>query len=427
MTWNRSLLFHKFQQKHFMSTYPFLCSNKNNVKILRNVQYDRPVVILGIESSCDETGCGIVDSAGTLLGEGINSQHLTHLNFGGVVPSIAQLIHKNNITKICEDALRNANLKLKDIDAVATTVKPGIEMSLNVGIEFGKYLAKIGNKPFIPIHHMEAHALTVRMKEKVDFPYLVLLISGGHCLLGIAANVNKFYLLGTTIDTAPGEVFDKIARRLKLRNIPEYSTFNGGLAIESAAKKATDIDQFTFPPVLTQYRDCNFSFSGLLNKCKLYIEHEEQKHNIVADMVIPDVYNLCAAFQLAIILHICHRTQRAMEFIDKMLLFPNNKRTLVISGGVACNNFLSRALNIVCSELDYKFIRTPPKLCTDNGIMIAWNGVEKWTTDTDIIRDPYEIDNVKAEGSATFGEDWIQKIESANIKCKWLKIRRKLY
>lgn len=348
-------------------------------------------------------------------------------SFGGVVPSIAQLIHKNNITKICEDALRNANLKLKDIDAVATTVKPGIEMSLNVGIEFGKYLAKIGNKPFIPIHHMEAHALTVRMKEKVDFPYLVLLISGGHCLLGIAANVNKFYLLGTTIDTAPGEVFDKIARRLKLRNIPEYSTFNGGLAIESAAKKATDIDQFTFPPVLTQYRDCNFSFSGLLNKCKLYIEHEEQKHNIVADMVIPDVYNLCAAFQLAIILHICHRTQRAMEFIDKMLLFPNNKRTLVISGGVACNNFLSRALNIVCSELDYKFIRTPPKLCTDNGIMIAWNGVEKWTTDTDIIRDPYEIDNVKAEGSATFGEDWIQKIESANIKCKWLKIRRKLY
>ncbi|XP_012154163.1 threonyl-carbamoyl synthesis 4 isoform X2 [Megachile rotundata] len=336
-------------------------------------------------------------------------------------------MHKNNITKTCEDALRNAGLKLKDIDAIATTVKPGIELSLNIGIKFGKYLAKIGNKPFIPINHMEAHALTARMKEKIDFPYLALLISGGHSLLAIVENVNKFYLLGTTIDIAPGEVFDKIARRLRLRNIPEFRTLNGGSAIEYAASKATDIDQFTFLPILTQYRNCNFSFSGLLNKCKMYIASEEEKHKLVADMVIPDVYNLCAALQLAVITHICQRTQRAMEFINRKRLFPKGERKLIISGGVACNNLLSKALKIVCSDVDYKFIRTPPKLCTDNGVMIAWNGVEKWKTDTDIIRDPYEINNIKAEGSATFGEDWTQKVESANIKCQWSKIKRKLY
>lgn len=336
-------------------------------------------------------------------------------------------MHKNNITKICEDTLRNANLKLRNIDAIAVTVKPGIELSLNIGIKFGQYLAKIGNKPFIPIHHMEAHALTVRMKEKIDFPYLALLVSGGHCLLGIVENVNKFYLLGTTRDNAPGEIFDKIARRLKLKNVPEFNTLNGGLAVETAASKATDIDQFPFYPVLTRHYNCNFSFAGLFNRCKQYIIDEEEKHKIVADMMIPDVYNLCAALQLAIIMHICHRTQRAMEFINKMSLFPKNKHTLVISGGVACNNLLSKALNIICSELDYKFIRTPPKLCTDNGIMIAWNGVEKWITDTDIIRDPDEIDKVKAESKATFGEDWRQKVESANIRCEWVKVKRKLY
>nr|XP_012154162.1 PREDICTED: probable tRNA N6-adenosine threonylcarbamoyltransferase, mitochondrial isoform X2 [Megachile rotundata] len=384
MTWNRSLLFYKCQPKHFISTYSLLYSHKNDVKIMQNFQYNKPVVILGIESSCDETGCGIVDSTGTILGEGINSQYLTHSNFGGIVPTIAQIMHKNNITKTCEDALRNAGLKLKDIDAIATTVKPGIELSLNIGIKFGKYLAKIGNKPFIPINHMEAHALTARMKEK-------------------------------------------IARRLRLRNIPEFRTLNGGSAIEYAASKATDIDQFTFLPILTQYRNCNFSFSGLLNKCKMYIASEEEKHKLVADMVIPDVYNLCAALQLAVITHICQRTQRAMEFINRKRLFPKGERKLIISGGVACNNLLSKALKIVCSDVDYKFIRTPPKLCTDNGVMIAWNGVEKWKTDTDIIRDPYEINNIKAEGSATFGEDWTQKVESANIKCQWSKIKRKLY
>ncbi|XP_016916237.1 tRNA N6-adenosine threonylcarbamoyltransferase, mitochondrial [Apis cerana] len=419
MIYNMSLFFH-FINRDILSHI-----HKYNLKLIRKLH--NKSIILGIESSCDDTGFGIIDSNGNILGESINSQYLTHLNFGGIIPTFARSLHINNITKTCENALRAANLRIKDIDAIATTIKPGLPMSLNIGTQFGKYLAKIGGKPFIPIHHMEAHALTARINKKIDFPYLALLVSGGHCLLAIVENVNKFYLLGTNINDAPGDVFDKVARRLKLKNIPEFSTLNGGQAIEIAASKASNVNQFLFPPIMTHFRNCNFSFSGLLSLCDNYIKLEEEKYNIVADMIIPDVYNFCAAFQLALITHICQRTQRAMEFINKMSLFPENKQTLVISGGVACNNFLAKALNILSTELGYTFIRTPSKLCTDNGIMIAWNGVEKWIQNIDVIRDINEIEKIKVEKVATLGENWIKKVEEANLKCKWIKIKKKLF
>ncbi|XP_076233879.1 threonyl-carbamoyl synthesis 4 isoform X2 [Calliopsis andreniformis] len=408
MAWNLRLLFHKHLLKRSVNDHGLLFQ-----KFLHN----KPAIILGIETSCDDTACGIVDEKGVILGEGIHSQHIAHLNFGGIIPTLARDMHVDNVTRVCEDALRSANLKLKDIDAIAVTVKPGLPMSLEVGARFGKSLAQIGKKPFIPIHHMEAHALTARLNEKVDFPYLVLLISGGHCLLAIVKNVDQFYLLGTTIDKAPGDLFDKVARRLKLRNIPEFKTLNGGQAVENAACKASDIDKFFFDCVMRKYRNCNFSFSGIQSTCDNYIKREESRHNIVADMIIPDVYNLCAAVQLAVAKHICERTQRAMEFIDEMSLIPKDKRTLVVSGGVACNNFLAKALNIVCTELEYKFVRTPPKLCTDNGIMIAWNGIERWTADIDVIRNQDEIDKVCVQNKAPLGIDWTQTVEDANLKC----------
>ncbi|KOC68834.1 putative tRNA threonylcarbamoyladenosine biosynthesis protein osgepl1 [Habropoda laboriosa] len=420
-------LFYKYLYKHCVNWDILLHLHKRNLKVVQHFLHSKPAVILGIESSCDDTGCGIVDSNGTILGEAIHSQQLTHLKFGGILPPIARTMHINNITKVCEDALRASNLKLKDIDAIATTVKPGLPMSLAVGTQFGKYLAKIGEKPFIPIHHMEAHALTARMTETVDFPYLVLLVSGGHCLLAVVENISKFFLLGNNLTNAPGEIFDKIARRLKLKNIPELSSLNGGLAIEIAASKASNIDQFPFPSIMLKYRDCNFSFAGFQSICNKYVELEEIKHNIIGDMVIPDVYNLCAAVQLSAVVHICQRTQRAMEYINKMSLFPENKRTLVVSGGVASNNVLAKALNILCAELGYNFVRTPPKLCTDNGIMIAWNGVEKWITDTDVIRDLNEIEKIKVQKRATFGESWIEKVQSANLKCQWVNIKKKLF
>lgn len=149
----------------------FLRTNNRTLNAVRKFADDRPAVILGIETSCDDTGCGIVDTTGKILSEVINSQHLTHLKHGGIIPTIAGYMHRQQITAVCEDALRSANLKLKDIDAIATTTKPGLGPSLNIGNTFGKYLSRIGNKPYIPIHHMEAHALTIRMIQKVAIVY----------------------------------------------------------------------------------------------------------------------------------------------------------------------------------------------------------------------------------------------------------------
>lgn len=343
-----------------------------------------------------------------------------------MIPTIAREIHRRNITSVCEDALRSANLKLKDVDGIAATVKPGLPMSLAIGTNFGKYLAKTGNKPFIPIHHMEAHALTARMTDEVDFPYLVLLVSGGHCLLAIVESVDKFYLLGSSEDIAPGQILEKLARRLKLRNIKEFSNTNGGRAVELAAEKATNLDQFEFKPVMTHQLNCTFSFSGMQNIFSSYIKTEEEKHNITADMVIPDVYNLCAATQMAVITHICQRTQRAMEYIDRYGLFPNDKRTLVASGGVACNNLLAKALRILSAKLGYNFVRTQQKFCTDNGVMIAWNGVERWIANKGVLRDATDIERVCVEKKVLLGEDWRNKVEEAHLKCKWIKIKSEL-
>ncbi|KAK0176523.1 hypothetical protein PV328_000649 [Microctonus aethiopoides] len=396
----------------------------NHRTILRkycNNELARPIKILGVETSCDDTGIAIVDNTGTILGESLHSQTPTHISFGGIIPPIAREFHRKNITDVCEQALKNAGLKLRDIDAIATTVKPGMSLSLMIGKNFGKYLSRIGNKPFIPIHHMEAHALTARMKEDVNFPYLVLLISGGHCLLALVESVTKFHLLGTTMDDAPGEAFDKAARRLKMHNIFEYRNKNGGVAIEMAAKKATDPLQFKFPPTMPHYRDCNFSFSGLKNSVTRQIQKLEIDFNITADEIIPDINNLCAGFQLAVAKHIASKTKRAMLFLDNENLIPNENRTLVMSGGVACNNFIAKVLGIVCNQQNYRLVRPPPQLCMDNGVMIAWNGMERWKIDAGVLRDPEEIERIDHESRAPLGDDWTSRVKEAHIQCSTIK------
>ncbi|VEN56742.1 unnamed protein product [Callosobruchus maculatus] len=174
-------------------------------------------IILGIETSCDDTGCALLDTDGNLLGEALKSQHLIHLNNGGIIPPIAQDLHRKNIERVVKDAVDAANVQLEDISAIATTVKPGLPLSLTIGVRYGKYLCKKYHKPFIPIHHMEAHALTARMHNStIEFPFLVLLISGGHCLLAVAEKVDRFLLLGESMDDAPGEAFDKVFPQMVL-------------------------------------------------------------------------------------------------------------------------------------------------------------------------------------------------------------------
>lgn len=176
----------------------------------RRCYSSKVTTVLGIETSCDDTGCAVVDSSGKILGEALNSQQQIHLNHGGIIPPIARDLHQQHIEHIVQDALRLASIQLSDVDAIATTVKPGLPLSLLVGMNYGKHLSCKSGKPLIPIHHMEAHALTIRMVQKVDFPFLVLLISGGHCLLAVAQAVDKFLLLGQSLDDAPGEAFDKL-------------------------------------------------------------------------------------------------------------------------------------------------------------------------------------------------------------------------
>ncbi|XP_030763054.1 probable tRNA N6-adenosine threonylcarbamoyltransferase, mitochondrial [Sitophilus oryzae] len=398
--------------------------NRTLNRSIKRYKSSKPGIILGIETSCDDTGCGIVDTEGKILGEALHSQHLTHLRNGGIIPPLAESLHRHTIEKVVQDALDAANLSINQIDAIAATVRPGLPLSLLIGTKYGKYLCKKYSKPFIPIHHMEAHALTARMFDRsIEFPFLVLLISGGHCLLSVVENVDSFLLLGESIDDAPGEAFDKISRRLKLTNLPEYSTLSGGQAIELAASQATNPLQFRFNIPMIKYKDCNFSFSGVKNVCLHHLFREERKYDLPPDAVLPDYKNLCASFLLVTTRHLCHRVQRGIEYVAKKNLIPPDKQTLVVSGGVACNNFIAEALKIVCDNLNYKLVRPPPKLCTDNGIMIAWNGVERWKAGIGIYT---EFDNIEIEKSSPLGKRLIEDVVNENISCNWVRLS-KLY
>lgn len=377
--------------------------------------------ILGIETSCDDTGCAIINSKGELLSESLHSQHLQHLRNGGIIPDIAQDLHRTYIEPIVSETLRKGQLSMENISAIAVTLKPGLPLSLAVGMKYAKHLARQHQKPIIPIHHMQAHALVARMHQDISFPFLVLLISGGHCLLAVVQDVDRFQLLGESMDIAPGEVFDKIARKMKLRNVPEYSTMCGGQAVEVAASKATDHNLFKMSLPLAEYKDCNFSFNGLKTSVFLHLYRSEKHHEIVADKLIPEVNELCAAALLAITRHLVHRTQRAMGFCEINGLVEGKKQ-LVVSGGVASNNYIFKSLKILCDETGYEIYRPPPKLCTDNGVMIAWNGLEKWRKQIDVVTDLKSLD---IEATSPLGENLIPIVKQAKLPTKMIKIKQK--
>lgn len=379
-------------------------------------------LILGIETSCDDTGCAVVNSSGTLISESLHCQSLIHLRNGGIIPDVAQDLHRKFIEPTVEDTLSKADLSMDDITAIAVTLRPGLPLSLAIGMKYAKHLSRKFNKPLIPIHHMEAHALVARMQQNITFPYLTLLISGGHCLLALVQGVNKFKLLGESIDSAPGEVFDKVSREMKLRNVPEYSQMSGGQAIETAASKAINSHIFQYPLPLADYKDCNFSFNGLKTATFLHLHKKEKEHKIEADKLIPEVNDLCAALLMAVTRHLVHRTQRAIQFCKTKDLISESEGKLVVSGGVACNNFIFKNLSILCEEMDYAIFRPPPKLCTDNGVMIAWNGLEKWREGLDIVTDLSSLD-IKAV--SPLGENLIQNVKEAKIPMKLLKIKMK--
>ncbi|KAM6348476.1 tRNA N6-adenosine threonylcarbamoyltransferase, mitochondrial isoform 3-T4 [Alca torda] len=327
-------------------------------------------LVLGIETSCDDTGAAVVDDAGNVLGEALHCQKEVHLQAGGIIPVVAQQLHRENIERVVKEALSVSGVSVRELAAIATTVKPGLALSLEVGLRHSLNLVSRYQKPFIPVHHMEAHALTIRLTQPVEFPFLVLLLSGGHCLLAVARGVSDFLLLGQSIDIAPGDMLDKVARRLSLRKHPECRSMAGGKAIEHLAQTGNR-QQHTFRLPMQQYRNCDFSFSGLQNLVNKVIIQKEKEEGIQEGEILSCVKDIAAAAQHAVAVHIIQRTYRAMLFCIKNSILSSKNAALVVSGGVASNQYIRKGLQTLADVNDFALLCPPPRLCTDNGVMIA--------------------------------------------------------
>ncbi|CAN0130179.1 unnamed protein product [Bubo scandiacus] len=377
-------------------------------------------LVLGIETSCDDTGAAVVDDAGNVLGEALHCQKEVHLQAGGIIPVVAQQLHRENIEQVVKEALGVSGVSVRELAAIATTVKPGLALSLEVGLQYSLTLVNKYQKPFIPIHHMEAHALTIRLTHHLEFPFLVLLLSGGHCILAVAQGVSDFLLLGQSIDIAPGDMLDKVARRLSLRKHPECHSMAGGKAIEHLAQTGNR-QQHTFRLPLQQYRNCDFSFSGLQNLVNNAIIQKEKEEGIQEGEILSCVKDIAAAVQHAVAVHIIQRTYRAMLFCIKNSILSSRNATLVVSGGVASNQYIRKGLQTLADANDFAFLCPPPRLCTDNGVMIAWNGIERLRAGLGVL---HSTDGIRYEPKAPLGIDISKRVEEDSIKVP--KLRKKI-
>ncbi len=317
-------------------------------------------LLLGVESSCDDTAAALVRAKGGdvhVLSNVTRTQFERHAAFGGVVPEIAARAHVELIDGVIEAALKEAGAAPSHLSAIAATAGPGLIGGVLVGLTAAKAIAIAHGKQLVPVNHLEAHALSVRLNETVEFPYLLLLISGGHTQLIEVAGVGRYRRLGTTIDDAAGEAFDKSAKLLGLGQ-------PGGPMIERAATGGHPA-KYDFPRPLAGREGCDFSLSGLKTALRLAAE-------AITEPTGQDVADLAAAFQQAIASHLVDRTARAME-----MLAPGGVRTLVVAGGVAANCAVKAELKEVTEAEGWRLVYPPAKYCTDNGAMIAWAGIER--------------------------------------------------
>ncbi|KAK7011908.1 tRNA N6-adenosine threonylcarbamoyltransferase mitochondrial isoform X2 [Biomphalaria glabrata] len=375
--------------------------------------------VLGIETSCDDTGAAIVDNQGNVLGEALYSQLAKHNETGGIIPTVAKELHIQHVESVVRDTLNAAQMQLQDLDAVAVTVKPGLVMSLRVGLQHAQKLALSVGQQLIPIHHMEAHALTARMIDKIDFPFMVLLASGGHCLLAVARDIDDFLLLGSSQDSAPGEAFDKTARELNLFTLSDFNGLSGGAAIEKLAKEGNP-SAFPLVHIMPSRATCHFSFSGLKTSARNLIKKEYQRLGTPTSELLPNAADICAWFQYNLMYHIGRKLQRGFIFAEMKNLLSTNK-TLVVSGGVASNAYIRANLIHVASLYGYKVVCPPTKLCTDNGIMIAWNGMEKLLCGRNYFHDANTVD---VSARCPLGTDISSDVGNCLIKLPKLHLKQ---
>jgi N6-L-threonylcarbamoyladenine synthase len=321
--------------------------------------------VLGLETSCDETAAAVVqrgpDGRGRILSNVLRTQWERHRPYGGVVPEIAARAHVECLDILTREAMRTAGADFGDLDAVAATAGPGLVGGLIVGLVTGKAIALAARRPFLAIHHLEAHALTVGLTEGLRPPYLLLLVSGGHTQLLIVNGVGDYVRLGTTIDDALGEAFDKTAKLLGLG-------FPGGPAVEAAARQG-NAARFDLPRPMLGREELHFSFAGL----KTAVRRAAEK---LAPLQSQDVADIAAAFEAAVTESVVDRCARAMEVAARRL-GAGRQRHFVVAGGVAANAHLRAALRELADARGFTFHAPPVDLCGDNAAMIAWAGAER--------------------------------------------------
>ena len=321
------------------------------------------MIVLGIESSCDETACALVNEKREILSSVVWSQYEEHRRFGGVVPEIAARAHLDRVDEIVMEALNQSGKKFSDLDAVAVAAGPGLIGGVIVGVMTAKAIAYAHHLPFVAVNHLEGHALMARLSNDVEFPYLLLLISGGHCQILAVEAPGKYHRFGGTIDDSAGEAFDKVAKMLQVG-------YPGGPNIERAAKMG-DPTRFDLPHPMKGRPDCDFSFSGLKTAVRYQIEELEK----TAPLSEQDKADMSASFQAAVVDTVIDRVKHGIAQFKK--LYPTGKH-LVVSGGVAANTSLREGLMKLAEKEKMVFAAPPLKFCTDNGVMIAWAGLERF-------------------------------------------------
>ena len=319
------------------------------------------MLVLGIETSCDETAAAVVRDDRTILSNVVLSQLDEHRPYGGVVPEIAARSHLDHIDGLIDDALRDAGIGYDALDGVAATAGPGLIGGVMVGLMTGKAIALVRNLPFVAVNHMEAHALTPRLTDGIEFPYLALLVSGGHCMLLAVKGPGDFERYGSTVDDAVGEAFDKTAKMIGLG-------YPGGPALERAAA-AGNPESFDLPRPMLGRAGCDFSFSGLKTAVRQTLSRlgvDEPDRQTASD--------IAASFQQAVADVLADRTRNA---IDRFRAEMPAGKTLAVAGGVAANRQLRTTLAETAGQGGLAFVAPPLALCTDNAAMVAWAGIER--------------------------------------------------
>ena len=339
------------------------------------------VICLGIESSCDETSAAVVDSNRNILSHIIYSQIPEHQKYGGVVPELAARAHILAIDEVIKLTLERAGKTINDIDIIAATAGPGLIGGVLVGWMTASGIANATNKPLIAVNHLEGHALVPRLKSTsagdsttnidIEFPYLLMLASGGHCQILLVRGVGKYELIGQTLDDSAGEAFDKIAKMLGLG-------YPGGPIVDKRAKMG-NAKRFHFPRPLCDKPGCDFSFSGIKTAARMLLDKTPEK-----DIDEQFINDFCASFQTAVVDCIINRLNNALH--DERVKNTSPK-TLVVAGGVAKNSAIREAMEKLATKFNMQFAAPPMNLCTDNGAMIAWAGIENYKVGN-IVKEP---------------------------------------